>query len=67
MTRPSPLRFEPFVAKMEQAQVEGHLDFVEANMPRLERLIAECMEWQVKIAELERRARIVRDRHEPGA
>lgn len=48
-------------------QAEGHLEFVQRNMPRLEALIAECMEWQTEIAELEYRARTVRDRHEPPA
>ena len=65
--RPPPLRFGPFVAKLEEAQAEGRPDLIAANMPRLARLIPECMEWQVKIAELEQRARIVRDRHEPRA
>ena len=48
--RPLPLRFEPFVAKLEQASEEGRADFIAANMPRLEELIRQCMDWQVEIA-----------------
>ena len=62
---PPPLRFEPFIAKLEQASAEGRADFIAGNMPRLEQLIAECMDWQVEIAEFEYRCRKVRDGHEP--
>jgi len=36
-------------------------------MPRLEEVIAELMDWQDRLATLQYRARLVRDRHEPGA
>ena len=39
-TQLPPLDGELFLAKLEQAEAEGHADFVEANMPRLERMIA---------------------------
>ena len=56
-----PFRHEPFVAKLEAAQAEGRADFVPAHLSRLEALIAECINWQTAVAELEYRAR--RGRH----
>ena len=58
---------EPFIAKLEQAQDEGNLDFVTANLPRLEDLIARLQDRQAELAELQYRARCVRDKHEPPA
>ena len=31
---------EPFIARLEQGHAEGLFDYVDANMPELERLIA---------------------------
>ena len=66
MPVPSPLRWEPFVARMEAASEGGDADFVAANMRRLEAVIAELMEYQYGLARLQHRARTVRERHEPG-
>ena len=53
--------------RMERAQAEGNLEFVETNMPRLERLIQQHMDRSHELAQLQQRARDVRDRHEPLA
>ena len=58
---------EPFIAAMEKAQDEGNLDFVQANMPRLERLIARHQDRAYELAQLQYRARMIREHHEPGS
>lgn len=58
---------ELFIAKMEQALDEGGIEFVEANMPRLERLIARLQDRQYEVAQIMHRAMMVRERHEPRA
>ena len=55
---------EPLIAAMERASDEGDVDFIEANMPRLGRLIAQLQDGACELAELQGRARVVRDRHE---
>jgi len=55
---------EPFIAKLEQGIAEGDPDYIEANLPALERLIGQ---YQDRIHELAQRARIVREQHEPSA
>ena len=57
----------PFITRMEQAIEAGDADFVEANMPRLESLIARYQDRIHELAQLQYRARLVRDRHEPPA
>jgi len=66
MARPSPLRWKPFIAKLEAASGRGEADFVAANMGRLEAVIAELMDWEYRLADLQYRARSVRERHEPS-
>jgi hypothetical protein len=58
---------EPFVSALEQAQAEGRLGFVEANMPRLEWLIARYQDRAYELAQLQYRAQMVRRRYEPRA
>ena len=58
---------ERFIAKLEQAIEEGNADFVEANMLRLERLIGLLQDRCHELAQLQYRARVVRDQHEPPA
>jgi len=58
---------EPFIAKLEQAIDEGNCHFIEANMPRLERLIGLLQDRCGELTQLQYRARVVRDRHEPPA
>ena len=54
MPKPLPYRDgELLVAKMEEARDEGNLDFVEANMPRLEDLIARIQDEQYRLAQTE--------------
>lgn len=64
MTDLRPQRHEPFIAKLEQAIERGEPDFVERNLPRLEQIIAELMDAQHRLADLQYRASPVRDRHE---
>ena len=56
-----------FIRKLEEAQNEGNLDFVTSNLPRLEDLIARLQDRQAELAQLQYRARCVRDKHEPPA
>jgi len=58
---------ELFLAKLEEAQAEGNTDFVAAHMPRLEQLIACYMDRTYELAQLQYRARMVREHHEPRA
>ena len=67
MIRPPRRRFEPFVGSLEGSQAEGNLNYISANMPRLERATAEPMAAQDRLAGLQYRARLIRDQHEPPA
>lgn len=58
---------EPFIAKLEQGVEAGDADFIEANMPQLEKLIALYQDRIHELAQLQYRARLVRERHEPPA
>lgn len=58
---------EAFIAKMEEGIDEGNTDFLEANMERLEALSKKLKDRAYEIAQLQYRARVVRDRHEPPA
>ena len=57
---------ELFVARMEQALDEGDIEFLEKNMPRLERLIERIGDRQQELAEIAYRAMQVRAKHEPS-
>ena len=52
MPTPSPLRWEPFIAKLEQASERGEADFISQNMPHLEQIIAELMDCPYGLAKL---------------
>ena len=52
---------------VEQTIGEGNADFVGANMPRLQELIGLLQERCHELAQLQYRARVVRDRHESAA
>ena len=43
------------------------LHFIEANMPALERFIRQYEERVYELVQLQYRARVIRDRHEPPA
>jgi hypothetical protein len=58
---------EPLITRLEQAQAEGDTDFVAAHMPQLERLIARYMDRTHELAQLQYRARMIREHHEPSA
>jgi len=57
----------PFIAALERASEAGNADYVAANMDRLERMIAQFQDRGYEIAELQGRARVVRDRHEKAS
>ena len=61
------LRTVHFIAKLEQAIDEGNADFIEANMPRQEEIIGLLQDRSHELAQMQYRARVVRDRHEPPA
>ena len=65
-TRLQPGDGAPFIAMLELAAA-GDADIIEANMPRLERLIAQYQERIHELAELQHAARVIRDSHEPPA
>ena len=56
---------ERFIAKLEEAVEAGDADYIEANMPRLESLIARLQERSAELTVLQYRARLVREQHEP--
>ena len=56
---------ESFIAAMEKAQDGGNLDFVQANMQRLEKLLAMYQDRAYELAQLQYRAQMVRRTHEP--
>lgn len=58
---------ELFIAKLEAAMEDNDCAFIEANMPRLEKLIAFYQDRSYELAKLQQRARVIRDRHEPPA
>ena len=58
---------QPFIAKLEQAVEQGDADFIERNMPRLEKLIARLQDRAYELAPLQARAREAREQHEPSA
>ena len=58
---------EPFIETCEKAVEAGDADFLEANMDRLEELIARFQDRVYELTKLQQRARDVRDRHEPSA
>ena len=58
---------ELFLTRLEAAQAEGDTDFVATHMPRLERLIACYMDRTRELAQLQYRARMIREHHEPSA
>ena len=56
-----------FIAKLEHAAEKGNTEFVEANLPALENLIARLQDRAHEVADMQYRARLIRDRHEPPA
>ena len=57
----------PFIAMLELASAAGDADIIEANMDRLEALIAQYQERIHEPAKLQHAARVIRDSHEPPA
>ncbi len=57
---------EKFVRGMEQASEAGLSDYIGRSMEQLESLIAELQERQHELAQIQYRARVIRDRHEPS-
>lgn len=58
---------EPLIACLEQSIEDGDADHVEGNMDRFERLIAQYQHRIAELTDLQYRARLIRDRHEPSA
>lgn len=58
---------EPFIAKLEEAMEANDADFIEANLPQLEKLIGLYQDRIFELARLQGRAREIRDRHERPA
>jgi hypothetical protein len=58
---------EPFISQLEKAMKAMDADLVEANLPKLEDLIALYQDRIFELAKLQARAREIRDRHERPA
>jgi hypothetical protein len=58
---------EPFIARLEAATEAGDADFIEVNMPKLERLTALYQERLHELAQLQYRARVICEQHGPPA
>lgn len=57
---------EPFIAALEERGIEqADPDYIAANVPRLRRLIAALQERVYELTQLQYRARVVLERHEP--
>ena len=52
----------PFLKALEQGQERNDVAYLSANLPKLEKLIAELQEKQFQLADLQYRARSIRDR-----
>ena len=57
---------EKFIAGLEAALAEGDVDHIERHLPRLERLILQYQNCIYELAQLQYRAMMVRERHEPA-
>ena len=53
---------KPFLEALEQGQERNDVSYLSANLPKLEKLIAELQEKQFRLADLAYRARSIRDR-----
>ena len=53
----------PFIDKLEDEQDAGNFEFIEGNMPRIVRAIAQIQDRQFLLAKLESRPREIRERH----
>jgi len=53
---------KPFLEALEQGQERNDVSYLSANLPKLEKLIAELQERQFQLADLAYRARSIRDR-----
>jgi len=58
---------DAWIRRLEEAQADCRPDFIEENIPRIERLIARLQERAYEIAQAQYRLRLIRDRHEPPA
>ena len=65
MTRIKYTTGERFIVNLEEASQAGDADSIEANIPRLESLIARLQERAAELTVLQYRARLVREQHEP--
>lgn len=57
---------QAFVTRLEESVERGDLDHVQRNLDQLERVLAELMDYQHRLAKLQYRARQVRDRCHGG-
>lgn len=55
-----------FITALEAAFENGDADAIEHQMPRLERLILQYQNRIYELAQLQYRARLIRERHEPA-
>lgn len=53
---------EPFLKALEQGQEENDVAYLSAHLPKLEKVIAELQEKPHTLADLQYRARLIRDR-----
>ena len=58
---------ESFIGQLEEAVAEGDANFIDANLPRLENLIALYQDRIFELANIQHRARLIRNQHERPA
>ena len=58
---------ERFIETCEQAVQEGDAGFISKNLPKLQKLIGQYQDRAYELAQLQHRARVVVDQHEPSA
>ena len=57
----------PFLEVCERESLDGNADFIEHNLPQIERCISQIMDRQKQLADIEYRFRTVVLQHEPPA
>jgi len=58
---------ERFIETCEKAVQEGNADFISQNLPMLRKLIGQYQDRAYELAQLQQRARVIVDQHEPSA
>ncbi len=55
-----------FIETLEQAVKDGNPDLIAANLPKLKRYISMFQDRNFQLSEIQQRARIIEQQHEPS-